>query len=283
MKISETTSFPYPVLAPWSDDIVGSNIATEFAVREEREQNQVSIHCSATLDHPDIVGLIEEGAATFGCYIKCLDTGFRRLEEFGFPSGVRHFAPGALLGNVQLRPMVWSLKEISSYSPQGAHSEFSANFDISAGQILALDDQQTIEVTRPPLPSIESIFEIVSSNEVAEGAFDVEPLSDRVTVRMGEQTYQLVQALRHTSEATRLTVMNSLYVPIVMQLLSQLTGEIEMFEQYRWFHAFRLRCEQSHIDFGKLDLLTDAQKLLEQPFASLKKLVDEDLLDDPST
>ncbi len=280
MKISETTSFPYPALAPWSDDIVGATIATEFIVREEPDQNRVSIHCSAVLDHPEIVSLIQEGSATFGCYIKCQETGLRRLQEFGFPSGVQHFAPGALLGNVQLRPMVWSLKRIPSYSPRGAHSEFISSSEIAAGQILALDDQQTIEVTRPPLPSVESIFEIVSSPQVVEGVFDVDPQSDRVTVRMGEKTYQLVQALRHTNEMTRITVMNSLYVPILMQILDHLADGLEAFEQYRWFHPFRTRCERAQIDCQNLDLWTDAQRLLEQPFASLKLLTDEDPADD---
>lgn len=280
MKISETTSFPYPVLAPWSDDIVDATITTEFTVREELDEHRVSIHCSAVLDHPEIVNLIQEGSATFGCYIKCLETGLRRLQEFGFPSGVQHFAPGALLGNVQLRPMVWSVKRIPNYKPRGAHREFVSSSEIAAGHILALDDLQIIEVTRPPLPSVESIFEIASSPQVAEGAFVINPQSDRITITMGEETHQLVQMLRHTSEITRIAVMNSLYVPTLMQILDQLADGVEAFEQYRWLHPFLARCEQARIDFQNLDLLTDAQRLLEHPFAALRLLTDEDPVDE---
>ncbi len=274
MKISETTSYPHPILAPWSTDIADAKIQTDVAFREEGDGNQVSIHCTTRLDQPDIVKLIQEGSATFGCYIKCQDTGLRRLQQFGIPLGVNHFAPGALLGRVQLRPMVWTVTRITSYSPIGAHPEFGGSCDIEPGQILALDDEQIIDITRPPLPSIESIFEIKSSDDVPEGRFEVDMESDRITVGMSAKTYLLVQSLRQNDDHTRVVVMNSLYVPIVMQVLDQLTEEgYEQFEQYRWLHPFRARCEDAGVNIEKLDLLNDAQRLLEQPFALMRQLV----------
>jgi hypothetical protein len=275
MKISETTSYPHPVLAPWSTDIAGATIASRIILREEGDGNPVSIHCETNLDQPDIVRLIQYGRATFGCFIKCQETGLRRVQRFGFPSGVHHFAPGALLGRVQFRPMVWAASRIAGYSPQGAHAEFRGRFDIAPGQILALDDEQLIDVTRPPLASLESIFEIMSSDQVEDGMFEVDTESDRVTVRMSEKTYHLVQGLRQTDDVTRAVVMNSLFVPVVMQVLDQLVEGYEQFEQYRWLHPFRARCELVDVDIEKLDLLNDAQRLLAQPFASLGQLIEK--------
>lgn len=283
MKISETTSFPHPVLAPWLSDIGEATITTEITFREEREKNEVSVHCAAVLNQPDIVRLIQEGAATFGCYIRCQETGLRRLQQFGFPSGVHHFASGALMGNVHLRPMVWTVGQVAAYSPAGLHPEFSGSFDLRPGEILALDDEQIIQVTRPPLPSIESIFEIIASDEIVEGRFDVDTESHRITVRMGPRTYHLVQSLRQTDDVTRAVVMNSLYVPIVMQVLQELSDGYGPFEQYRWLHPFRARCEQAGIHVDRAELLTDAQRLLEHPFTSLAQLIDEEEPDDATT
>ncbi|SDY18954.1 hypothetical protein SAMN05518669_11016 [Variovorax sp. YR634] len=276
MKVSETTSFPHPVLAPWSTDFDGISFTSQISFRENPDDNQVSLHCAATLDQPDIAHLIQEGLATFGCYIKCHDTGMRRLQEFGFPSGIRHFAPGALLGNVQLRPMVWSIQAIESYRPAGVHAEFSGTFSIAPGQILALGEEQVIEVTRPPLPTIESIFEIVLSKEVGENEFEIDTEHDRITVLMGERTFQLVQGLRQADETTRAVAMNSVYVPVVMQVLVQLAEGSEHFEQYRWLHPFLERCRLSNVDIGKPDLLTDAQRLLAHPFASLAQMIEQE-------
>jgi hypothetical protein len=274
MKISETTSYPHPVLAPWSEDIAGATIDTEITFREKGERNQVSIYFSAKLEQSDIVKLIQDGAATFGCLVKCQETGLRRLQRLGFPTGLYHFAPGALLGRVQLRPMVWAVNRIDSYNPEGAHAEFGNGCDIERGQILALDDEQIIDVTRPPLASIESIFEIIASDQVPDGRFDVDTESDRLTVRMSERTYQLVQSLREENEITRNVIMNCLYIPVVMQVLDQLTDGYEQFEQYRWLHPFRGRCELEGIDVEKPDLLNHAQRLLAMPFSALEQLIE---------
>ena len=192
-----------------------------------------------------------------------------------FPSGLHEFAPGALLGYVYIRPMVWTVSKVSSYKPTGLHPEYVGSFDIGPGAILALDYEQVIEVSRPPLPSVESIFEIKSSEEITDGKFQIDSASDRVIVRMSPKTYDLVQRLRHFDEATRVVIKNSLYVPMVMQLLVDFseTG-FEPFEKYRWLHPFRSRCEQLGIDIKKLDLLSDAQTLLEQPFANLTLLAE---------
>lgn len=274
MKIKESTSYPHPVLTPWSEDIRNASFDTKIAFQLDQTKNQVAIHCNVALDQPDIVSLIEEGLATFGCFIRCQETGVRRLQPLGFPLGSQQFASGALIGRVQLRPIVWSLKPIAAYQPAGAHVEFADGIDIDAGQILALDDEQIIDVTRPLLPPLESIFEIQSSDEVPDGEFDLDICADRIIVRMAEATYQLVQDLRNVDEVTRAVLMNALYVPIIMEVLDQLREGEEQYEQYRWFHPFRMRCELAEVNLAKPSLLNDAQNLLLQPFVSLSRLID---------
>lgn len=274
MKIKESTSYPHPVLAPWSEDIGNASFDTRIVFELNESENQVTIRCDVTLDHPDIRSLIETGSATFGCFIKCQETGLRRLQPLGFPSGSQQFASGALLGRVQLRPMVWSTRQIADYEPAGAHAEFAGGMNVDAGQILALDDEQLIEVTRPPLPPLESIFKIESSDEVPAGEFELDTTDDHITVLMPKATYQLVQDLRNTDESTRAALMNALYVPIIMEVLDQLRDGDDQFEQYRWLHPFRARCELAEVDLTKPSLLNDAQKLLQQPFASLSQLID---------
>lgn len=275
MKISETTSHPHPVLAPWSEDIAGATFHCELTLRENGEAQQVDIHCETSLDQRDLVELIDRGAAGFGCFITCAATGFRRLQRFGFPSGLHQFAPGALLGRVQLRPMIWALQPVSAYRPAGAHTEFGGPFDIDPGQILALDDELRVDVLRPPLPSIESIFEITSSQEVAEGEFDIDLSGHRINIFMGEKTYSLVQGLRHTDQNTKSVAMNALFVPVVMQVLQQITAGQDQYASCRWFEPFQKRSELLDVDLSSPDLLTDAHILLGRPFADLGRLIGE--------
>lgn len=275
MKISETTSHPHPVLSSWSDDIIGAEISTTITFREMGDANQISLHCKTDLDHPDITSLIECGSAIFGCYIHCQETGFRRLQRIGFPTGVHHFAPGELLGRVRIRPMVWAEKTISNYSPLGMHAEFGKGSDIEPGHLLALEGIQIIEVTRPPIAPAESIFEILASKEVSDRKFEIDTQTDRITIRMSPSTFELVQTLRQTNDQSRAAIMNGLFVPVMMEVLDQIRDGYEQFEQFRWLHPFRARCEAAEIDPERIDLLNDAQKLLEQPFASLSFFAQE--------
>lgn len=273
MKIKESTSYPHPVLAPWSEDLANALFDTRIVFQLDEAKSQVTIRCDVTLDQPDIISLIENGSATFGCFIKCQETGLRRLQPLGFPSGSKQFASGALLGRVQLRPMVWSTSRIADYEPAGAHVEFAGAFDIDAGQILALDDEQVIEVTRLPLPPLESIFKIQSSDHVPAGEFEIDTSDDLITVLMPKASYELVQDLRNFDESTRAALMNALYVPVIMEVLDQLRDGDEQFEQCRWLHPFRARCERANVDMAKPQLMNDAQKVLQQPFASLSQLI----------
>jgi len=276
MKISETTSYPHPVLAPWSTDVAGSSFTAELTLREEGAAQQIDIHSKVLLDQLELIDLIENGDAAFGCFITCVSTGFRRMQRFGFPTGSHQFAPGALLGRVQLRPMIWALRPISTWLPAGAHSEFGGGTDIEPGQILALDDEQRVDVLRPPLPSIESIFEIFSSTELGEGEFDIDMTGDRINIIMGEATYSLVQGLRQTTESTRSVITNAMFVPVVMEILSQIASGEEQFSSCRWFEPFRKRSELLDVDLKTPSLFTDAQLLLERPFNSLSRLIDEE-------
>jgi hypothetical protein len=276
MRISETTSYPHPVLAPWSGDIDGATFSTTTRFREVKETGQLSLHCETTLDQPQILELMNSGAASFGCYIRCQDTGLRRLQRIGYPIGTHDFAPGALMGRVQIRPMIWTNSEVLGYQPTGVHPEFSGGVHVGAGQIIALDEEQIIDVTRPPLPPFESIFEIVASDDVSDGEFEIDTESDRITVAMAPTTYEVVQALRQTDDASRAAVMNAVYIPIVMEVLDRLKDGIEQYEQYRWLHPFRSRCELSEVDLLKPDLLNDAHKVLAKPFAMLRLLIEEE-------
>lgn len=281
MKISETTCYPHPVLAPWSGDIDGASFHAELTLREDGAAQQVDIHCKVTLEQSDLVALIEQGDASFGCFITCVATGFRRLQRFGFPSGSHQFAPGALLGRVQIRPMIWASRPVAAYAPKGGHPEFGGPIDVEVGQILALDDELRVDVLRPALPSIESIFEIFASKEVPEGEFEVDLSGDRIHIMMGETSFSLVQGLRQTDEATRGVVMNALYVPVVMEVLQQIAGGPDQHSHCRWFEPFRKRSELLDVDLKSPDLLTDAQILLGKPFAGLNRLIEqEDLVND---
>lgn len=274
MKISETTSYPHPVLTNWNDDIVGATFSAEPYLREDVESQSIDIHFTVDLTQPEIIELINNGGAQFGCFITCAATGLRRLQVYDYPSSTHEFTPGALLGRVLLRPMIWTTKKIDNYAPTGLHSEFGSGCEVAVGQLIALDDEYVVHVLNPPIPTFESIFEIKSSKEIKDGSFQIDLASDRIFLMMGEETYSLVQQLRNVERSNSSLIMNALYVPFVMEVLSYLAEGPEQYSGFRWYKPFMHHCDQLDVDpQRKGDLLSNAQKLLNQPFALLKQII----------
>lgn len=275
MKISEAAVHGHPVLAPWTDDIEGYEFDATIVFRENPEAKAVELRVDAVLDHQGIRDLIDHGKAVFGCSIRCRETGLRRLQQFAFPGSAHAFSSGALLGRVAIRPLVWTVEEIPGLSLAGMAEEFGDSIDVPRGEFIAIGDEQTIDVSRPPLPSVESIFEIKSSDDIEEGKFEVDPSGDRVVLRIAPDTFRLLQELRETGEISRSVVMNSVYVPMIMMLLDRLRDGTGEFEGNRWLAPFVQRCELLEIDLDDPELFSDAQALLAGPFRDLSMLVEE--------
>lgn len=273
MKISETTIYPYPLLAPWSNDISESSFNTEIRYREDNSSQQLSMHFDSALTNDDISRLIDNGSARFGCFIRCKDTGLRRVQPLGFPQGIHDFAPGALLGRVEIRPMIWTTKSVSSYLPLGAHFEFHES-DLESGKIIALGEEQILHVTHPALPTVESIFEIDINPNLPDGKFEIDMGGDKIVIRMPDITFSLVQLLRQTDNSTKIVTRTSLFIPTLMYVLDQISKNGEQFEGLRWYNSFSSRCDLLSINKNNPDLLNDAMKLLDNPFMALECLIE---------
>jgi hypothetical protein len=276
MKISEETVFPHPVLSPWSTDIAGAIFSAELTVREELDFSRISISCEASLNHPDLTRMINSGEAQFGCFVSCVETGCRRLIELNFPLGSYCFQSGELLGRISFRPLIWTCKVLPAYLPAGVNPEFGGPVLLQPGEILAMGIEVGYVAERPPLPTIESLFEIKASAECEEGRFVVDLEGDKITVLMGSETFILVQSLRSQSGITKDVIFNSLYVPVVMQVLSDIgvSGE-DRFQAYRWFLPFQARCQDLGVELKHGDTFSNAQEILGNPFLSLKSLTSD--------
>jgi hypothetical protein len=169
--------------------------------------------------------------------------------------------------------MIWTTKSVPSYFPSGAHPEFN-EFDLEAGKIIALGEEQILHVTHPALPTVESIFEIDINPDLPDGKFEIDMGEDKIVIRMPNKTFSLVQLLRQTDNSTRMVTRSSLFVPTLMYVLDQISKNGEQFEGLRWYNSFSSRCDLLSINKNNPDLLNDAMKLLENPFMDLNCLVE---------
>lgn len=275
MRFSEETRFPHPVLARGTGDFTNGEFDMDITVSENPQTGALTLEHSSILSENGIRTLVETGKASIGYFVKCNDTFYSELRSLTWPNGRSDFAAGTLLNRVSLRPLVWMKSDIPNWDPGTIHPEFEPPVSLKHGDIIAVGDEHIISVGQAKLAPIESIFELDCSPDVPEGVLQVLPERDRITILAGEETYKTILLLRGQAWG-KPVVMNSIYLPAVMEVLDTLRGGDEQYEGLRWYSSFMARCDAKGIDpKAETSILEKAQSLLDSPALLLMKLEKE--------
>lgn len=275
MRLSEETRFPHPVLALHTGDFAGGEFDMSFQLIEDTTTGALHIQHKTILTEDGIRHLIETGRASVGCIVRCADTYHNELRTLTWPEGRTDFAAGSLLNRVSLRPIIWLNDTLCGWDPGTIHPEFSPPVDLARGDIIAIAEEHIISVGQAKLAPIESIFEIDRSPDIREGTLQVELERDHITILTGEKTHETIMLLRE-QRTGKPVVMNSVYLPAVMEVLDALQSGEDQYQPYRWHAPFIARCDARGVDPGAdISILESAQKLLDTPAGTLKQLVEE--------
>ncbi|MDO5656763.1 MAG: hypothetical protein Q4G36_00315 [Paracoccus sp. (in: a-proteobacteria)] len=275
MRFSEETRYPHPVLAQDTGDFTAGEFDVTFTLSEDKATGALSIQHDVNLTEDGIRKLVETGKASVGCFVRCADTYHTELRTLAWPTGRTDFAAGVLLNRVTLRPIVWLNDTLAGWDPGTIHPEFSPPVDLGRGDIIAIGEEHIISVGQAKLAPIESIFELDRSPEIPEGTLQVDLERDRITILAGERTHETIMLLRD-QKTGKPVVMNSVYLPAVMEVLDALQSGADQYESYRWHVPFTARCDARGVD-PKTDtsILESAQKLLDGPVSGLEQLIAE--------
>lgn len=275
MRISENTRFPHPVLGLDTGDFIVGEFSVEVGVKENRSTGAVTLEHAITLTEPGITALVEGNQASVGCIIKCVDTFFSDLRQMAWSTGRTDFSPGLLLNRVSLRPIVWLKTDLSEWDPGTIHHEFEPPVSLSAGDIIAVGEELIISVGQAKLSPIESIFDLVKSESIPEGTFEVDATGHRIALLVNEEMFRTLAQLRLKADGPEI-LMSSVYMPAIMEVLDILRNENTSCEYLRWYQPLLAKCDLKGLCIEpNMSTLKAAQILLERPVARLGKLVGE--------
>jgi hypothetical protein len=271
MKLHEGTRFPHPVLSDDTGDYPTGNFDIGITVAEVPERSEVSLDYRIELVEPQLEQLIADGLAGVGIFVTCRDTYFSQLCTLGLEPSRFSFPTGSLVGRVAIRPLIWARRRIENFLLTAAHEEFGrGEATFSAGAVLALADEIIINVGREKLAQIESIFSLAKSPDLAKGEFSLDLDDDKIKILVAESDYNRVNDLRHANHGKPI-ILNSVYLPAVMQVLDTLRAGAASYEGRRWYKVFTAKCDFFKIRISEPDIWLDAQKLLERPFSEIEK------------
>lgn len=267
MKLDHEMLFAHPVLATYSDDYTDGLFGASFDVRLEDEK--LFLDVEIVLECPDLVELVEEGAAGTGFYLICPRTYHNRLIEMPPGSATQELDAGQFFGTVIVRPVVWSKEERRGWTSGFLHPEYAGGVDLPDATILAVAEEQRFSVDRAQLKPFETIFTLAVSEEIPDGQFRVDPDGPKIRILASRQTKESIEAMRPLGEVGKAIVLNAVYFPCVTEVLRQFSGGDAPFANQPWFRIFTAKCAAAGIDVENCVPLDAAQHLLNSPFARL--------------
>lgn len=268
MRIKNSASFPYPVLAESSGDYLNRKFQINLDIQESPAASAVTLNGSMMLDDPSIQNLIAAGDATTGLMITCLDTYYDRFEQFQLGDFCLELTNGEVRGTVYLRGVVIATHDNIKLSSTSIDSEFPEESRIAhAGDFIAITEEFSFEAGLDKLAPLESIFKLSLKEDLKEGIFDVYLDSETIEILVPPALHHFITLLR--SQPMRETLLSSLYLPVVMTALEAMRDED--FSDKRWHIVINARCNAEGIDIKRGDLIKSAQQLLDSPLGALQK------------
>ena len=285
MRYEPNKAFPHPVLRPLIDDgqsadFPGFGFQTVVEPEVSQDGAHIELGIAFEIKHPDIVRAIESGQAEFAVLVYCSSTYYRTYIGSSKPRLTVKIAAGDVDRSVELRPSVVVTNGIESYDPNGRHEELlGRTYQVRAGSLLAQDYAVDFPAGREYLRPITSIFQIAPDPGQPIGQFDIR-VGDPVQIIVNPEDASKLAAARR-SGVNLPTLMNAIYLPAVMALLSEaiMLEEDDAFRD-RWFDVVQYKALASGLDWdqlgdGRISLWHAAQTLLEDPVRHLDFMMED--------
>ncbi|MHB1516336.1 MAG: hypothetical protein ACYCVY_11660 [Acidiferrobacteraceae bacterium] len=270
MKIDAQMRFPHPVLWTRTTDYTRGEFSVGLEVTESLDTGRLSLACTMALDEPQLLSLVDQGAALPGLFVICLETYCNELIPIGRDRRVLEIPAGRLKGRVILRPVIWCARRIDGFRSENLHEEFGTQPRVfPAGAILALGEETVINVGREKLVPVESIFTLSRSNDVPEDQIRIQMEGETIAILAPGKTFDKIHRFRGT-RGGKAVLLNSVYLPAVMAVLSSLRDDSNVGEGKRWNRIFVAKAEHLGINLKTTDILEAAQKLLKSPFGRMQ-------------
>lgn len=273
MLIRPSTTFAHPVLSPHTEDYGDRNFDITLDVEEAPEAGLVKLTGTCILDDEDVRELWDTKQATLGVVVECLETYFQRFFQVGLEAFSLDFSQGELRGRVAVQAVVASSADNVQLGSDAIAEDYPPHTRVvRSGDVIAVSTIHSFEAGLDKLLPMESIFHLVSSENVAEGIFLVELDSEAIRIEVHPTLYTTIYGLRGTS--MRDILLPSLFVPAVMTALDAM--RTPGYEAHRWYRVIEARCsnEGITIDIGT-DLAAAAQMLLHAPLGLLRGMFKE--------
>lgn len=268
MLIRPSTIFAHPILSPYTDDYGERTFDITLDVEESPDAGTIRIAGQCSLDDAAVRELVDSGQATIGVVVECLETYYQRFFPAELTSLALDFQQGELRGRVAVQAVIAaSADEVLLTSESIAEDYPEHTRALRVGDLVAVSTILSFEAGLDKLLPMESIFRLVSNEQVAEGIFDVGLDSEAIRIEVNPALFNTIHLIRGRADL-RDILLPSFFLPALMTALDAMRNL--GYETHRWHRVIEARCSNAGItiDAG-MDLAFAGQKLLDAPLGLL--------------
>ena len=268
MKLSDDMLFAHPVMSPVSTDYRSGSLDADFSLEIDADDN-LDLSVAFALKSTHLSALVMSGEAGAGVFLVCRPTYENRLLEMAPGFRKHRLRASNFFGTIQLRPVVWTKRAQKKWACDQLNEEYGGFADLPAAAVLAVGAEQVFSVDRERLRPFESVFSLASLAELPPGEIAVDTDVDKITIKVNPATKESIEGMRNSLTGRNL-LLNSLYLPAVMQVLHDLRLDPQRHSDRPWFRVVEAKCSASGIRLENLEPLRDAQILLKLPFLKIE-------------
>ena len=256
MKIKHR-HFPYPVLSPFSDDIVGEPLKAEIEAQTIADDLQFTV--TFQLENETLRQLIETGQAVYAVHLECSST-MKRFYEKSVQSTFNFTIDQKLLNNaVEINFFIVANEDIHMYHNTNFHEDFEgAQFNLRKGDQLAFTETVKMNITKEPIAKTNSIFEL-AVNPLEGAALIAVDFQEKIVISIPKSTYEEITNLRGLIGADVDQLLISMYyMPALIEGLYYIrdlidSDEIHLVENTVWYLSIAKRLESLEKNIEQLD------------------------------
>lgn len=271
-------AFPYPVLAPNSNDFTSGEIGLVETSGEVAPERYL-IRFRFELTHPSIKHLIESGAAAPAVVIECRQNFYRRRHVVSLGPNEIKIPSDELRGLVQVTPLVSAVSELADYRPTFLNPDYNgADIRVPRHAILAYGDnfEFIAEPKSDRLRKISSIMRVFQKDDLGE-RINVNTGGDRIHVEVSPDLFRIYQSVAASRQGSSILA-SMLVLPVLVDVFHRINGgDQEEWGSFRWFQIIQARLRELGMpsDAPDFEPMNAAQALLDSPFSrGIRELVE---------
>ena len=260
--------FPYPLLAPWTEDYNGSSFSVDVPEAILNNGKELKVSLIFHLKSDTLNELVKSKRAMFAVETSCPRTFTREVTPISQEQHTFTLDAGEYDEELLLIPYVVSTRDIERFRSEEHASEWRVykkeGFSVPAAGILAASHTTRVILEDA---NVHSVIDLAANPKNHAGMFDIELNDDRIKIYTSNADKEKIEAIRHRRASVHsVALYSALYLHAVTEALRNLSEHADT----RWAFTMRnaldkLGYEDIDTELLKSNALRYAQELIGQP------------------